>query len=396
MKDNDKQSYARIRRELINHIKKTIEERDEGQIRTVFCKYSENEKSFIHSFVSHNLDLCERYFEVLLNESNFKTIIFYPNRERIKNEIFYIEEASSLELAHFFIVYVTVEEFNVKLRQIRLPFAKDITDETICDSEISKYYYFRGQTQGWPIAPSVLRGLKDNININIDGLMHLYEINNLIAKYNELYCDHTSQNSIYYKVAFIQHACSFSPFIDFSKKSIVATSFALSNTNQFNIFNTEKSYIYRLIVEDSIDIIDSRKKASDFLKNINSFCIHINDSFAYGKTYQYDEYVGNVPIKKSLTIYTPSDLYNALRPKLIIFDSPTNDRMKYQSGVFALFYDYVSFKGELKYWYASGFSILSHSINPKSKRKIINMIRRTSDGWYESNLLINPYEIFNR
>ena len=116
----------------------------------------------------------------------------------------------------------------------------------------------------------------------------------------------------------------------------------------------------------------------------------------YGKEYYYDEYVGGMPEKKKIVILTPRDLYDALKPKLVILDSPTNDRMKYQSGVFALFYDYVSFRGELNYWLASGFSIMSTPINPKSKRKILDMIHDVSKGSYESNFLSNPYDLFNK
>lgn len=390
------QTYSRTRRLLINQLKHYIKERDESRITSIFCEYTKIDSQYIAIFIDNNNQLCQMYLNSLLEE--FETNSVLPNefREMFEKEIFFAKEATSIELVYYFILYITVEEFNAQLRKINLPFERPLDENGLVDNSINNQYFFRGQTKGWDIAPSVIRELKQDIKIDNDGLNHLYEECDLNKKYNELFCDYTSKRNLYYKVAFMQHACAFSPLIDFTKKAIVATSFALSNTNQFNVFNSEKSYVYRLIIDRTIKVIDSKQEASDFLKTINYFCIHINDDFVYGKTFFYDEYRGGVVTRKSLIILTPIDLYNALKPKLVIFDSPTNDRMKYQSGIFVLFYDYVSFKGELRYWYAPGFSILSYPINPRSKRKILRSIHTISEGWYESNLLVNPYEIFNK
>ena len=390
------QTYSKVRRSFINQIKRHIKERDKLRVSTIFCDYSKVSNEYMNIFVSQNSELCHKYLDRLLEEFNHNN--FFPSdyRAMIIEEVFTIKETNSVELVYYLAIFITIEELSAQLRKNDLLTEKELDELGLVDTQIDNRYFFRGQTKGWDITPSVIRDLKQDIKIDKEGLTHLYEECDLNLKYDELYCDYISRRNLYYKVAFMQHACAFSPLIDFTKKAIVATSFALSNTNQFNVFNSEKAFVYCLTVDKTIRVINSKQEASDFLNSINYFCIHINDDFIYGKVYYYDEYHGGVVTRKSFSILTPLDLYNALRPKLVILDSPTNDRMKYQSGIFALFYDYVSFKGKLMYWYAPGFAINQFPINPRSKRKIIRSIHSISEGWYESNLLVNPYEIFNK
>lgn len=391
----EKISYAKSRRKVIDYIKNQIKEIDISEISSLFCKYSELKKENVLSFLKDNHDLCIKYLDILLNDFSNDTNGFYYFNSEIKKEILEPFELKSFELIHYFIIFITVKEFNKQLEGMFFDYEKELDDELLRTKTDGNCYY-RGQTEDWPIAPSIIRGLKENIKIDVGGLNHLYEENEIENKYKEMLCDYVSSHNVYFKIAFMQHACSYSPFVDLTKKAIVATSFALSNSSQFNKFNSEIACLYKLYIDSNTKIIVSKQKAADFINTIPYFCISINDSFAYGKIYSYNDYSGGAVSVKTFSITTPMRLFNALKPKVVIIDSPTNDRMRYQSGVFAMFYDYISFNGVLKYNYIPNVFLIKKPIYPRSKRKLLKQIHTISDGWYEPDLLINPYEIFNK
>lgn len=151
----------------------------------------------------------------------------------------------------------------------------------------------------------------------------------------------------YNKYAFMQHSCSYSPLVDFTKEPIVATSFALSNTSRVNDFRNEDSAVFCSInTRDNLDVINHRWEARNFL--VNEFYLQVIDAKAIklGKDYVLRKADGS---SRVLCFNSIDKLLDALTPKIKIIDITTNDRMLYQSGVFVCFYDCVCLRDFIAY-----------------------------------------------
>ena len=254
--------------------------------------------------------------------------------------------------------------------------------------------FYRGQTIDCSMSPSMLRNL--NKNISIDFCTYEY----LIGDKNEKYNNHIkASGGIYEKMAFFQHSTNYSPLLDFTTKKIIAGSFALSNSNNINQFENNDSIIYgiqRIRSDGMNNVINSSEQANAFFKN--EFYIDLIDSEsitlfkAYSlPSYSKDNVTGKVIRKKKNITFTKfSDLYNYLKPSFKFIDVKTNDRMKYQEGLFLVFYGCVSLKGRVFYEFNPYFNLYKSIIYKSNKREILDDIYKKYRE-YDLGHLMDPY-----
>ena len=268
----------------------------------------------------------------------------------------------------------------------KIPTIKDYEDIKQFDGKM----IFRGQTHfEYRISPSIFRNHKKNTFFNDN---HYYKVlveEGLEQKFNQLIKSKSINR--YQKYAFIQHSCSYSPLVDFTKNINIAVSFALSNAQQLNDFKNNDSAIFCLNYKDNKELlIDDKNSAKDFL--IRDFNLKIIDSsyFVLGLTYLLPNATG-----ESITIchHSISDLLDDLTPKIKIIDVPTNDRMLYQKGLFVCFYDCICLKDFIAYELNPSFVMRKIKIPKRNKRGLLNSIYHNSRE-YDPEHLMNPYLTF--
>lgn len=253
--------------------------------------------------------------------------------------------------------------------------------------KVKNHMYYRGQSNAaWDLVPSSFRGLIDNVVFDNNYYNSLLEKSGLNKKYNDL-IKYRTDESIYYKYAFMQHACSFSPLIDFSKNEVVALSFALSNKNNINDYNNIPSKIFLFGFNDSDYIHYDEKETDDYLINKASI-YYINKSYlSFGEDITFNNSIKNIQLIKI------DDIIEYLTPSMFVIDLPTNDRMKYQKGSFLSFYDCLCLKGKIIYELCPDLKFVELTIIPDKKDSLKEEIRINHDD-YDSNHILDPYLSF--
>ena len=263
-------------------------------------------------------------------------------------------------------------------------------DDVIKDKRNNTYY--RGQIDSnWRISPSVLRDLNKSVVFDDNYYFRLLNKTKLEDKYNDLI-----RTSHYYekysKYAFMQHALSFSPLIDFTKEKEIATSFALSNPSQINVLENHESAVFDIKV-DSNNRIEDKIDAYDFLKKDFKIDVINSDTFVLGKKYKlkgFDD--SGKEYEKIICISSIDDLLERFRPKYKLFDIPVNDRMKYQKGVFICFYDCIALKTRICYELNSDIDLYKSLIKTADKKDILKGIYKNRK--YDQEHLLDPYLFF--
>lgn len=378
--------------------------------RTLFKKYSEEYIKTIDKFGivsifdklgNHNLDemlgCCdldenrpfinkakERLFSFArekntYNIEHFSKFLFEEYDELIKKTEFKERIYYLLIIAFLLIVY----DERIKEEILAINEYEQIRKES------NEKVYFRGQCLSqWRMWPSVFRELKGNIVFDDGYYNALLKNYKLDMKFNDIMRKGVKQNA-YQKYAFIQHACSYSPLIDFTRSEQIATSFALSNTSSFNLFNENDSAIYELTLLNRNNVYLKKQDARDFLKYTMMLDI-IEKPVCIGKTYTLKTSSGG---SKTITISSLPVLVKLMTPKYKIIDIPTNDRMVYQQGAFVCFYDCLCINGYILYELINDINIVKKIIPAHSKKKIIKSIY--DERQYDQEHLLNPYLYFN-
>lgn len=250
--------------------------------------------------------------------------------------------------------------------------------------ELVEYYnqpnniknYFRGQSNSsWDLVQSSLRNInRDETRIyTFEELMGSYKKLEIDEKYNRI----IGEKSELDKVSFFQHSISYSPLIDFTSKIQVAAFFSMNNVTSINDFYNFDSAIY--ILDNYNDRLSEIEMSESDLKKLKIGIY--KDGPKTSKDYLFmHEKMGEIS--------------NSLAT--IKFSSKkTNDRMKYQSGAFVFFNDYIidgkniSVKGiEQKYQFTKLI------IDKKVKKEVYNWLR-TEYPEYNLKYLMDPYQYFN-
>lgn len=272
-------------------------------------------------------------------------------------------------------------------------------------------WWFRGQSdRAWGLAPSFYRNFPYGCEtviaaINMNYLESDYASKGLLQKYTEIFG--SRKDGEYSFLAFMQHAVSYSPFIDFTKDPRIAVSFALSNTNDFNNYQKKDSALFALYLSAPRTYSEFLKQSFDagISENAN-FEEHIirdvetaNRCLRSFKTFVCKKYSIGSPIG-GMPINSFAQIVDCLTPKFAFFDIKTNDRMRYQKGGFLLFYGCLIIDGKIFVELTPGLTvqkwIISNSVDKENKNKINNSIRLSkTNSKYSYKHLMNPYDYFN-
>ena len=284
---------------------------------------------------------------------------------------------------------ISTVEFNID------SFIYQLGSQSILDNIKSKNtIFYRGQTIDCPMSPSIVRDLKQNIVINKTAFDFL------IGDKNEKYESHIENSSNFYeKIAFFQHSTNYSPLLDFTTKRLVAVSFALSNSDKINAFNNNDSIVYGIEPKKKDDIsnlITGVNVAEDFFNSKEFYIKEINsDSITFFKKYRLSlvkkTSTGTfTTTKETIEFKTFGDIRKNLTPQFKFIDIKTNDRMKYQQGLFLVFYECVSLRGRIYFELNPNFKLYKFTIKKEDKRKILESIYQ-NEREYDLNHLMNPY-----
>lgn len=262
---------------------------------------------------------------------------------------------------------------------------------------------FRGQQNyAWELAPSLIRNLTvpkgKGLFLDAKSLHYLFNeggaSNSLLEKYEKCFDDgpYVPYFTVNYRfLAWMQHAVSYSPLLDFTSSYPVALSFAIKENNPSNfLYDDSAVYILKL---SNTDEIKREQEVDDILNKMH--IVVLKGKIKPGSTPTvYDCFN-----KKHLLDFTTFDkILLQLMPKYAFIDIPTNDRMLRQKGKFLLFYDYVSVNGRMFPVMIRGINgmvyVYKHRIKAKDKPGLVNYMR---DQWpdIKNSYLMDPYSIFN-
>jgi hypothetical protein len=350
------------------------------------------------------------------------------NLEKLRNsstEIvgFGVNDGDNYEAQSFFLDALETgdEDKLVAIAQIifalAIPEKKELENpysfETPFENSIKEYErtsldgtWFRGQTDAkWGLMPSLLREIDCPENAWIDFLFYKNNVckngRDIFAKYHSTIGEIDDDFHPYNFASFLQHSISYSPLIDFSKRLGVAASFSVGNYSHVNDFNSKDSSIFVLSLFNKTDKMITTLEAAD--RFLNNFSVYVSkEKITLGSRTPFErrDSAGRVVGRKELDFSTFDHVIELLAPKYVLFDLPTNDRMKYQCGTFVMFYDFLMVNGSVLYNLSSDFHVVkmivpSLNSGKNTKNMIIDEIK-TKYPQYEMTYLMDPYAYFTQ
>lgn len=334
----------------------------------------------------------ERIIEVLFLYKDFNIIKKDPSIDNLyrtnKKELLYLL-IELLTLVNLTTLYEVKEEFNNKDFIEEMKSNDNNPYKEVLDGLQQTFY--RGQTDyNYDLLPSIYRGLKLNnsnensyISINKDVLFNLYKTSKLIDKYNLTFIDKnkitTTKDLDYNFMAFMQHSSCYSPFLDLSSKKEISLSFACNKYKNDKDYNFKDSSLYEFFYAGN--------KVYKNIKEINKEIDNINIKVFPNKL--------NITSKINNNMYLYQIDPDEFDYKYIIINLPTNDRMKYQKGLFMLITKGIFVNNKLLRPYFSDFRITKYKINKSDKKNIYNLIKRRYR-YYTYNHLMDPYSFFDK
>lgn len=258
------------------------------------------------------------------------------------------------------------------------------TDLPLSDGFKKSTTYYRGQSDySYKLLPSLYRGLRKDGVIDFAKLSKMYQDTFFFEKY----CNHIEKISHvnYSFISFIQHAVAYSPLLDFSEDKDIALVFAsASDGKNYNAYQQTDAGLYSFYSHGSI--------TSN--KDIDSIIKEQQVQYYSGKL-KYSSTIFGKPLLECDIDDFSVDLYS--------FSAPTNDRMKYQKGVFLYFQKCVIVNGELFFPYSFGYiakskipckeTVNKSKLSIASKEDIYNTIVNNNPS-LDMNHLLNPYLTF--
>ena len=195
--------------------------------------------------------------------------------------------------------------------------------------------YYRGQPDAsFALIPSIYRGLKEKeCTLNQKSLEKLYKDARLAEKYEQISNRSLKGGLDYQFLSYVQHACAYSPFLDFTSDEGVAEVFATYHTN-INALRYNDAALFFFRPSEAFG-----QKESDFL--LSQYRV----SYRQGKLH-----FGSLIFGTPIWLCRVSDF----QPSFAFIDSETNDRMKYQRGSFLFVYQCVIANNRICFTYNSG------------------------------------------
>ncbi|MFI3261229.1 MAG: FRG domain-containing protein [bacterium] len=379
-------------REEIKELLKEVDTSKSTKLKNDF----ENINSFNQYLREENVgficDLVSEREELTIKELFFELDIDYIGRSTTTN--FFFENI----IKYIFSIKHSLYERNIRKDTLSIRKLNEIKKNLNTNDNI----WYRGQSNSdWSITPAYLRGVKryygtSSTLINSNTVEQDYIDKGLLDRYSIVY---NYTNIDYNFLSYMQHAVSYSPLVDFTDSPIIASTFALSNTNQFNDFNHISSAIYEfdLKQENYILNVDVKSFDENDIKSDGSMyrCendFEINKILRFMNIIDCDVFYIN---EHFTSIPTIDEILLIFCPDIIFIDLPTNDRMKYQRGKFVLFNNCITIKGKVFYELNTKFNFKKYVINCKSKRSIIDHIKKKNNEQYKLSNLLDPYKWLN-
>lgn len=270
------------------------------------------------------------------------------------------------------------------------------------ESENTPYIeWFRGQTDySWGLLPSFFRGLdaKNDLYVDASYICHAYNKNGRNLEQEYLTHIGGGVNNLYEMMAFMQHATSCSPLLDFTRDYHIASSFAVSNYDRIHDFNAKDASIY-VLETNAQKIIHQEKEINDCLKDY--WVLYSKNPIVLGKRMSFlkvDQQGQPMGQREEKTVWTFQAVLDLLKPSFYLIDIPTNDRMKFQKGTFILFTHFLMIGQQIFYnlnpnLYLWKVKIRADNIGHHKKTAILDDIRQRNRQ-YQMEYLLDPYSFF--
>jgi len=286
----------------------------------------------IHNFLSRILvpkqDLLN--WNKSINLTFTRNVDGYIMLNRIVNDIDYFIENNDYEIPfknytklELFYLYFEVNyrinydipEFHVKTLNDFISLAEGFNRKTASD------WWFRGHSnKNWDLVPTFLR----NIDRSTTRIIDFYELDKIYNSYGlkQKYIKVFGYSSLDYSfLSYMQHSTSYSPMIDFTTKFWIAASFALNNKANINDFYN---------IDSAIICLNNNSKRK-IENSISKLKIGV---FSDNKTWTSKELI--TILKGMGVVYKPfADVSSSILR--------SNDRMKYQHGIFVMYDNFISF-----------------------------------------------------
>lgn len=234
-----------------------------------------------------------------------------------------------------------------------------------------QYFWYRGVTNidDFDLVPNMYRSIKDPyVHIDDAYIDSLYKVNNLDREYKKIFKTFKREEFL----AYMQHSIAYSPLIDFTNNVVIAGSFATQFTNAVDYVKKDSGLF--LLVRDT------RMNTRAFNTNIELFNEYLTPfSNIFGKP---------------LFLRSLSDFY----VKYNVVLNKSNDRMKYQDGLFLNIYKAVFVKGKLLFPNSTTklFIIrIPFGGSKITKDDVANDISQNFQE-YEYDYLMDPYNWFGK
>lgn len=371
--------------------------------------------SIVAPFRDHNHDFLTVAFDCAenseaINEARYELLGFIEKHFRYKNDFGFDDFEHVLYFEKFLPKYV-IDRFKAVFDRVRYSillmafvvcFLKQCVGKresfeihSLSDLERLEFEdcsVFRGQSnENWRLVPSALRGESANCVYDLKTYRQRIDSFGLKRKYEQLIQQRPDEEA-YFQCAFLQHACSFSPLIDFSKSKIAAVSFSLSNTSSFGEFHSIPSALfvcryYKNKGKLGVKTLNVLSDIETFLeKDLKIYNIY-KDNLCFGEEIRFEN------SSETIVIDSLSGIIDKLMPRICFIDHPTNDRMKYQKGLFLCFYGCINLGGRIFYELSPFFEMIKLAISPTDKNRFLLAISKDHPE-FDSNHILNPYLIF--
>ena len=258
------------------------------------------------------------------------------------------------------------------------------------------FNYHRGQSNyTWRLIPSLYRRLNNSYYVDSEFLFQRYNKIGLAKKYIE-HIDSDCFEADYNMISFMQHACSYSPLLDFTEDKNIALTFALSKNSNINDYEREDSCIFSLsVVKGETKILKETTEINNFLKDEFKLFYMENKSIKLGEDIELNKFDKKGKMHIELITYKSiSELVKLMTPKFVVINNKTNDRMKYQKGLFVLFYDCLCIYDKILYELSPYLSLKKIRIAYSDKNDELKKLYQEHRE-HTLDYLLNPYKVFN-
>jgi hypothetical protein len=373
-----------IRKDIKNYLASTKLDYDFNKIlrsTNENIKTKEEEFKLNNDFFHMRTFFYEQYSQIDEEAKEaFDRIMFLLN---IQNGIHDISNYSIEQLALILLVHSYLLIFYCKNNMKRFTFnIRELDKEMTMFKKyiaIDQYdFYYRGQSDcSWGLSPNLYRVLNKE-HISKSDVDDFYFKSGLRDKYDKVFPLKAEQE--YDRIAFFQHSCSCSPFIDFTKSLNIAEVFASSPFS-----NSEKDGAVYVLACLKKSVLTNYQNPQTIQSDSKQFSFDLLD-VSYLSKINYDN-------KSFLGISNSELFFDDLKISIKIYDKETNDRMKYQQGVF-LYLEKGTILGDIfLYPFLDQNAVLFKFIIPKEyKKEIINESYKNVK--YSYDMLMDPYHYF--